>query len=129
MTINATFWTRFTCGALLMSPVFGQQTSNYRARMVTGGDHGKCTIEVDVDDVAEIEIRGDRGVMRTISGSPATWRRLECNQPLPANPRGFRFTGIDGRGDQILLREPSQNRGAALVRIEDHRPGREGYTF
>src|SRR5262249_11843591 len=57
------------------------------------------------------------------------WRRMECTQPLPPNPANFRFSGVDGRGQQLLLREPSQNRGAALIRIEDPKGGREGYTF
>lgn len=68
-----------------------------------GGDSGKCTIEVEVDGVAEVEIRGDRGRIRTLQGSPATWRRFECNGVLPANPANFRFRGIDGRGKQELV--------------------------
>src|SRR5262245_55071998 len=111
---------RLACGTLLLMPAFGQRADSYRARISGGGgDHGKCTIEVEVDGVAEIEIRGDQGLMRTLGGNPASWRRMECNMPLPPNPYEFRFSGVDGRGRQILLREPSQNRGAALIRIED----------
>jgi len=116
-------------GLMLSAPVFAQQVSTYRAQMRGGGDHGKCTIEVDVDGVAEIEIQGDQGRMRTLSGNPAGWRRMECNQPLPPNPQGFRFSGVDGRGRQTLLRDPSSNRGVAVVRIEDPQGGHEGYTF
>jgi hypothetical protein len=36
---------------------------------------------------------------------------------------------VDGRGRQTLLRDPSSNRGTAVVRIEDPQGGREGYTF
>ena len=67
--------------------------------------------------------------MRTLSGNPAGWRRMECNQPLPQNPQGFHFSGVDGRGRQTLLRDPSSNRGVAVVRIEDPQGGHEGYTF
>ena len=116
-------------GLLLTAPMFGQQVATFRAQIRGGGDHGKCTIEVDVDGVAEIEIQGDQGRMRTLSGNPAGWRRMECNQPLPANPQGFRFSGVDGRGRQTLLRDPSSNRGVAVVRIEDPQGGHEGYTF
>lgn len=94
-----------------------------------GGDRGKCTAEVEVDGVAEVGIRGDTGEIRTISGQPASWRRLECTGPLPANPGEFRFRGIDGRGRQELAADPRNNRGLAVVRIEDPQGGREGYTF
>ena len=45
-----------------------------------------------------------------------------------AQPRGFRFAGVDGRGRQELVRDP-RNGGAAVVRIEDSQGGSEGYTF
>jgi hypothetical protein len=116
-------------GIFLAVPMFAQQVATFRAQIRGGGDHGKCTIEVDVDGVAEIEIQGDQGRMRTLSGNPSGWRRMECNQPLPQNPQGFRFSGVDGRGRQTLLHDPSSNRGIAVVRIEDPQGGREGYTF
>jgi len=93
-----------------------------------GGDHGKCTIEVEVDGVAEVEIREQAGRLRTLSGQPANWRRFECNAPMPRNPAEFRFRGIDGRGRQELVSDPGRN-GVAVVRIEDSKGGREGYTF
>lgn len=93
-----------------------------------GGGEGKCTFEVEVDGVAEIEIRGDQGFLRTLSGSGATWRRLQCNRPMPDYPSNFRFKGIDGRGSQDLVREPTNNNGTAVIRLEDPRSGREGYT-
>ncbi|MBZ5635020.1 MAG: hypothetical protein LAO55_18010 [Acidobacteriia bacterium] len=126
---SRTFWTGLAAGLVLTAPMFAQQVATFRAQIRGGGDHGKCTIEVDVDGVAEIEIQGDKGRMRTLSGNPAGWRRMECNQPLPQNPQGFRFSGVDGRGRQTLLRDPSSNRGTAVIRIEDPQGGREGYTF
>lgn len=93
-----------------------------------GGD-GKCTIEVEVDDAAEVEVSGDVGVLRTLEGRTAVWRRFECNGPLPSNPGDFRFRGIDGRGNVYLVRDPRSSRGRAVVRIEDPKGGREGYTF
>lgn len=106
-----------------------QVQRNFRASITGGGGNGKCTIEVEVDDVAMVEISGDQGRLITVSGSPAEWRRMRCNQPMPANPNDFRFTGIDGRGRVSLVRDPRQNRGVAVIRIEDNRSGREGYTF
>jgi hypothetical protein len=100
----------------------------FRAQYKNEGGDGKCTFEVEVDISAEVEIRGDQGYLRTLAGSPANWRRLVCNQPLPRNPVNFRFQGIDGRGRQTLIRDPNSNRGVALIRLDDPKNGREGYT-
>lgn len=127
---NTKFLLGLAGGLLLAAPMFAQQVATFRAQIRGGGgDRGKCTIEVDVDGVAEVEIQGDQGRMRTLSGAPSVWRRMECNQPLPQNPLEFHFSGVDGRGNQILLRDPASNRGTAVVRIEDPQGGREGYTF
>ena len=100
-----------------------------RATMRGGSpDRGKCTIEVVVDGAAEVEVRGDSAVLRNLSGQPPQWRRFECTGPLPANPANFRFSGVDGRGRQTLVRDP-RNGGPAVVRIEDPDNGSEGYTF
>jgi hypothetical protein len=116
--------------AFVVASQAGAQQFQRRATMVGGGggDRGKCTIEVVVDGVAEIEIRGDMGTIRNLAGNPAQWRRFQCNAPLPRNPAEFRFQGIDGRGRQELVRDPRQG-GAAVVRIEDPKGGSEGYTF
>ena len=98
---------------------------------ITGGDtnaDGKCTFEVEVDGAAEVEIRGDIGNIRQISGQNATWRRLTCNQPLPNNPGNFRFKGIDGRGEQTLTRDPNSSGGVAVIRITDPQGGSHAYT-
>lgn len=91
-------------------------------------DQGKCTIEVDVDDVAEVQVRGDTARVRTLSGGPARFRRFDCDSIMPTRPNEFRFTGVDGRGRVTLVQDP-RNGGVAVVRIEDPKGGREGYTF
>jgi hypothetical protein len=108
-------------------PAFGAVETR-RASMRGGGDHGKCTIEVDVDDMAEVEVMGDIGRLRTLSGGRAHWVRMECNAPLPTDPIDFRFRGIDGRGQVTLVQAPGRGR-PAVVRIGDYKGGREGYTF
>ena len=109
---------------------YGQREQSIRARIRGGGgEWGKCTAEVDVDDVAEVSISGDDGRIVTLSGQPSFWRRLECTGPMPREMRDFRFRGVDGRGRQILVQDPRENRGVAVVRIEDPKAGREGYTF
>jgi len=114
----------------VMASAAGAQGFERRANITGGGgpDRGKCTIEVVVDGIAEVEIRGDFGIIRNIAGQPAQWRRFQCSSPLPRNPAGFRFQGIDGRGRQDLIRDP-HNGGSAVVRIEDSKGGSEGYTF
>jgi hypothetical protein len=92
------------------------------------GDRGRCTIEVVVDGVAQIEVRGDTAFLRNVSGRPAEWRRFECTGPMPANPANFRFAGVDGRGRQMLIREPRRG-DAALVQIEDPQGGADRYKF
>ncbi len=100
-----------------------------RQATITGKSGGpKCTIEVEIDAVADVEIHGATARLHTLAGSPATWRRFECNMPMPVNPANFRFRGIDGRGRQTLIGDPLST-GVAVVRLEDPRPGREGYTF
>ena len=113
--------------ALSVWQAFGQE--EVRQALITGRPGSpKCTLEVEVDVVADVEIRGTMARLHTLSGSPATWRRFECNVPMPPAPANFRFRGIDGRGRQTLIGDPL-NSGVAVVRIEDPKPGREGYTF
>jgi hypothetical protein len=85
-------------------------------------------VEVVVDGAAEVEIRGDSGTVRNLSGQPAQLRRFQCTGVLPANPADFRFIGVNGRGRQELVRDP-RNGGAAVVRIEDPEGGAQAYTF
>ena len=128
-------------GALILGAVFlgassqsfaqpAQQAQQFRAS-ITGNPNdtrGKCTIEVVVDIAVEIEISGDSAVMRNFGGQPARWVRFQCNAPMPLVPLNFRFSGVDGRGRQTLLRPPV-NGDPAVVRIEDPQGGTEGYTF
>lgn len=100
-----------------------------RANITGGGGSGKCTFEVAVNGVAEVELRGGEGRLRTLSGTPATWRRLVCNQPLPLNPNDFKFSGVDGHGRQSLVQAPNGNNGVAVIRIDNGtRNNNEGYT-
>ena len=111
------------------SGIMSGQTYERRATIRGGSpDRGTCTIEVVADGAAEVEVRGDNAVLRNLSGRPPQWRRFECTGPLPGNPANFRFSGVDGRGRQTLIREP-RNGSGAVVRIEDPDNGSEGYTF
>jgi hypothetical protein len=119
-------------GLLLLAavmPIQAQDTMRATLRGNSNGDRGKCTIEVNIDDAAEVEIAGDTARLRTLAGQPAQWRRFECNGIMPRRVSDFRFTGVDGRGRQTLIRDPRQTGGTAVVRLEDPKGGREGYTF
>ena len=107
------------------------QTTPRKAVFTGGGDpsRGKCTVEVVVDSSAQVEIRGDSATLRNTGGQSPQWRRFECTGPLPANPQNFHFAGVDGRGRQVLARDPGNNGGVAVVDIQDNQGGAEGYTF
>ncbi len=121
---KALFAAAIVSGGILQA----QQMIPFRASITGGGarEEGKCTIEVNVDDAADVEVRGDTAYLRTLRGAPAEWRRFQCNTPMPASPSGLRFVGVDGRGRQQLV---SSGRNAIVVRIEDRDNGRESYTF
>ena len=114
--------------SVLATPLFAARIP-YQASIRGGGGSGKCTVEVEVEGTATVEISGTQGVLNSPRGEGANWRRFECNQVLPRNPANFRFSGVDGRGRQELIRPPDGNGGTAVIRITDTGGGREGYTF
>src|ERR1051325_9057023 len=101
-----------------------------RATMIGGGtpDRGHCRVEVVVDGSAEVELRGDTGLLRDLQGQNPMWRRFECTGTLPVNPGFFRFESVSGRGRQELVRDP-RNGGAAVVQISDREGGADTYVF
>jgi hypothetical protein len=124
---------KYSACALALLAIAGSasaQTFPRRATVANGGGQGdaKCVVEVVVDGAAEVEIRGDNASLRNLKGNPPQWRRFECTAPMPLNPAGFRFRGVDGRGRQQLMQEPV-NGAPAVIRIEDPDNGSEGYTF
>lgn len=128
--VSESFMRYFILGFVAAAPfLFPQDISDTRnADIRGGGGDGKCTIEVEVDGIAEVEISGSTARIRTLQGNPARFRRFQCNQAMPVNPFEFRFEGVDGRGRQTLVRNPG-GRVPAVIRIEDPKSGSEGYTF
>jgi hypothetical protein len=102
-------------------------TVSRRAAITGGGGPGRCTVEVNIDHTAEVEIFGDQGNLKTLGGQPAFWRRFECNVPLPQTPHDFQIARVNGRGQVRLLKDPSSNRGVAVVHISDPKAGRGVY--
>lgn len=109
--------------------------TQFRVRKMTRTDvplgKGQCDIRLRVDNEVEVSLRGDMVSVRTISGRDARDEGSECNEPLPSDRvEGFRFEGIDGRGEVRLLAEPTRRNGyQAVVRIRDGASGEEGYHF
>ena len=103
-----------TLGAMLVLTASGWGQATINAQVTVGGGSGKCTFEVRVDGVADVQIRGNQGYLQTKAGMPAQWVRLKCNQPLPRNPNHFRFAGVDGRGQQYLLRDRRRTMASPL---------------
>lgn len=109
--------------------------TQFRVRKMTRTDvplgKGQCDIRLRVDNEVEVSLRGDMVNIRTISGRDARDEGSECNEPLPSDRvEGFRFEGIDGRGEVRLLAEPTRRNGyQAVVRIRDGASGEEGYHF
>ena len=62
---------------LALTSAWSQRITDRRtAEIRGGGGDGKCTIEVEVDGVAEVEISGRNATIRTLNGAPATFRRF-----------------------------------------------------
>ena len=118
---------RLLAAVVLTIPATAQQVTR-RADISGSAVDGKCTIEVNVDGSAEVEVQGNVGRLRNLSGQTPTWSRFVCNGLMPANPLDFRFRGIDGRGSVQLVQDPRQNGGRIVFRIDDPQGGREGYT-
>src|SRR6476620_8961644 len=104
------------------------QTFQRKATIVGGGgrDRGQCTVEVQVDGSAQVEIRGDTAILRNTSGQPAQWRRFECTAPLPQNPGNLQMADVAGRGRQFMVRNAG---GAAVIQIDDSEGGPDLYAF
>lgn len=109
--------------------------TQFQVRRMTRTDvplgKGQCDIRLVVDDQVEISVRADMVYVRTISGRDSRDAGSECNEPLPTRDiEGFRFQGIDGRGEVRLIAEPTRrNNYQAVVRIRDSASGEEGYHF
>jgi hypothetical protein len=116
---------------LVMMPVLAD--TEFRAARMTSGPRGKgqCDIRLQIDQDAEVRVRGDWVSVRTISGRDAHDDGSACSEPLPGPwLRGFNFEVRNKRGDIALLSPPSgRNAYAAVVRIRDSASGAGHYHF
>lgn len=104
--------------------------SQFTVRRMTRTDvpsgKGQCDVRLRIDGEAEVELRGERVIVRTISGAEARDEGSECNLPVPRLPQNVRFEKRDGRGEMSLLGE---TRRGAIVGIRDKDGGAGRYHF
>jgi hypothetical protein len=109
--------------------------SQFRVRRMLRNDvppgKGQCDIRLQVDQEAEVSLRGDTVMIRTLAGREPRDDGSECNEPLPVGDvNGFYFDVRDSRGDIRLITEPSRRSGgAAIVHIRDSAGGEGRYHF
>jgi hypothetical protein len=114
-------------------PVLGD--TQFSTKRMTRDDvpvgKGQCDIRLQIDQEAEVRVRGDLVSIRTFSGREARDDGSECNEPLPGwDLQGFNFEVRDSRGEIILLSPPDRRNGyAAVVRIRDSASGAGRYHF
>jgi hypothetical protein len=100
--------------------------SQFRVRRMQRNDipfgKGQCDIRLQVDQEAEVSLRGDVVSIRTLAGREPRDDGSECSEPLPiGDVPGFYFQ---------LMAEPSRRTGgAAIVRIRDAAGGEGRYHF
>src|SRR5437762_10372073 len=103
--------------------------TQFRVRRMMRNDvpmgKGQCDIRLQVDQEAEVSLRGDTVSIRTLAGRDPRDEGSECNEPMPVGDlAGFNFEVKDSRGDIRLIAEPSRRTGgAAVVRIRDSSGG------
>ena len=115
---------------LIVSPLLAD--TQFTVRRMTRNDiplgKGQCDIRLQVDNEAEVSVRGDRVYVRTISGRDARDDGSECNEAFPVrNARNFNFEVRDRRGEIVLVDE--SGRDGAVVRIRDSSGGEGRYHF
>jgi hypothetical protein len=109
--------------------------SQFRVRRMMRNDvppgKGQCDIRLQVDNEAEVSLRGDSVYIHTISGREPRDDGSECNLPFPGREvNGFNFEVKDRRGEIRLVGEPSRRTNwSAVVYIRDSGGGEGRYHF
>ncbi len=83
-----------------------------------------------VDDVVELEIRGDQLYERVVSGQPVYDVSSRFNSLLPRRRLTVNVEKLRGRGNVDVVEQPSsRNNFTAVVRIRDTRGGADDYEI
>lgn len=93
---------------------------------------GQCDIRLQVDNEAEVTLRGQNVEIRTLAGREPRDDGSECNAPFRGRDamQSFRFESRDSRGSMRVVEEPSRRNGNSLrVAIRDSEGGEGRYHF
>jgi hypothetical protein len=83
-----------------------------------------------VDDVVELEIRGDRLYERVVSGQPVYDVSLRFNSSMPRRRLTVKVEKLRGRGYVEVVEQPSsRNNFTTIVRIRDPKGGADEYEI
>jgi hypothetical protein len=133
--MNASQFCRIGIVLFLGAAVPAAANTQFRVRAMQRNDvpsgKGQCDIRLQVDQEAEVTLRGDVVSIRTIAGRDPRDDGSECNAPLPyGDVPGFNFEVRDSRGEIRLVSGPSRHTGgAAVVYIRDTAGGEGRYHF
>jgi hypothetical protein len=92
---------------------------------------GRCEVRMWVDHQAELRIRGDGIIVRTVEGARSYDEGSACSHPLPYNSiRDFQVRQTAGRNRVNLVQQPNRmNNYTALFSINDDQGGGDHYAF
>jgi hypothetical protein len=92
---------------------------------------GQCDIRLQVDNEAEVTLRGNMVMIHTLSGRDPFDDGSECNAPLPDREiYGFNFEVKDSRNEIRMIEGPSPRNGNSVrVLIRDTSGGLGRYHF
>jgi hypothetical protein len=83
-----------------------------------------------VDDVIELEIRGDQIYERVVSGQPVYEVSSRFNAMMPRRRVNVQVEKVRGRGNVDIVEQPSsRNNFTTVVRIRDTRGGADDYEI
>lgn len=102
----------------------------YDDRYNQGRGSGNLTWQGRVDDVVELEIRGNRVFERVISGQPVSAVRTNFSSSLPRRDVIVNAQLRRGRGRVEVIEQPtSRNDYRAIIRVRDTQGGADDYEI
>ena len=112
----------------------GDRGGNRGDRWQDRGDrtprNGSLSWRGRVDDVIEVEIRGDQLYERAVSGQQAIDVSSRFNSNMPRRRVNVKVEKLRGRGNVEIVEQPSsRNNFTAIVRLRDTRGGADDYEI
>ncbi len=129
---NQRFWLRWVSD--IRRSDYGGRGGNRGDRWEDRGDrptrNGSLRWRGRVDDVIELEIRGDQLYERVVSGQEVTDVSSRFNSNMPRRRVNVNVEKLRGRGNVEVVEQPSsRNNFTAIVRIRDTKGGADDYEI